>query len=480
MAKKRKAKNNITPEQIAARKLEEKRHKQADEVMANLKIGKSQYLGVSIWKNISIQLARGKNVAEITYDMERDTLVGQSRTIEVKRLRAKEHQQQSRASEEKIVASRVPPLAAPAPVENRQKPGKLRAKTLHLLKKKPASTKVDAWTIARDASRSFAPQKKLTFGAVLHQNPVAKSEVKPEVISFSGNEKRLEGADTSAATIKRYDLPLPKPKEATIRRKLTGIEKAMKMVPVASRHEFAMFVHKHHESGYTAEQLLAQYLADAITATGSNDSVVGAPEIINETAAVELTAPLLMSHDPLKEKSVQPKHLGDKLEARLPNLRQTLEISVETPKDMDELEEQDMTTVNPLRDGRELIGGSCERLVRQRDAAIQAEFKAELCYNFGYRCAVSGKQLGGVLDAAHIESAAKGDYSASNGILLSPTLHRLFDANKMGINPETMTVHFKPGIEFEKYEGRVITPLHYRLNKDKLTARWDEYLRDAN
>ena len=132
MAKKRKEKNNITPEQIAARKLEEQRHKQADEVMANLKIEKGQYLGVSIWKNISIQLARGKNVAEITYDMERDTLVGQSRTMEVKRLRAKEHQQQSRDSVDKIGSS----LAAPAPVKNRPKPGKLRTKTLHLLKKK--------------------------------------------------------------------------------------------------------------------------------------------------------------------------------------------------------------------------------------------------------------------------------------------------------------------------------------------------------
>lgn len=42
-----------------------------------------------------------------------------------------------------------------------------------------------------------------------------------------------------------------------------------------------------------------------------------------------------------------------------------------------------------------------------------------------------------------------------------------------------MTVHFKPGIEFEEYEGRVIIPLHYRLNKDKLAARWSEYLKDT-
>ncbi|HCA3693558.1 HNH endonuclease [Klebsiella michiganensis] len=48
-----------------------------------------------------------------------------------------------------------------------------------------------------------------------------------------------------------------------------------------------------------------------------------------------------------------------------------------------------------------------------------------------FRCAVSSKHLGGVLDAAHIESAAKVDYSASNGILLSATLHHMFDANKI-------------------------------------------------
>ncbi|EKS6740563.1 HNH endonuclease [Enterobacter ludwigii] len=254
----------------------------------------------------------------------------------------------------------------------------------------------------------------------------------------------------------------------------------MKMVPISSRREFAMFVHKHRDSGYTAEQLLAQYLAAAIAAPAANDSAVVAPEMINETAHVQLTVPMQVTHDPFKEERVQLEQLMDKLEARFPNLRQRLENIAVTPEYMDELEVRDITAANPLRDGRELRGGSCERLVRQRDAAIQAEFKAELCYNFGYRCAVSGKHLGGVLDAAHIESAAKGDYSVSNGILLSPTLHRLFDANKMGINPETMRVHFKPGIEFEEYEGRVIAPLHYRLDKDKLTARWDEYLRGEN
>jgi predicted restriction endonuclease len=57
--------------------------------------------------------------------------------------------------------------------------------------------------------------------------------------------------------------------------------------------------------------------------------------------------------------------------------------------------------------------------------------------NFGDRCAVSGKHLGGVLEAAHIEGADMGCYSVGNGILLSPTLHKLFDRHLMGVNPET-------------------------------------------
>lgn len=93
---------------------------------------------------------------------------------------------------------------------------------------------------------------------------------------------------------------------------------------------------------------------------------------------------------------------------------------------------------------------------------------------------VSGKHLGGVLEAAHIEGADLGCYSAGNGILLSPTLHKLFDRHLMGINPETLTVHFKPGVEFEEYEGKTITPLVYNLDKARLTVRWAEYLRGSN
>ena len=442
MAKKRKALKPLTAEQIAARKQEELRLTQANEVMDNLNISKVQHLGVSIWKNITIQLARGKNVAEVTYEMERDSLVGQSRTMEVKRLRAKEHRQRSKASEEKVETASFPTAVTP-PVQGRPKSGKLRSKTTHLLKKRSPTHTVDAWAVARGKAGPNAPKKKLTFGAVLHQNPVAK----PEAVSYSGSMEPLKGVNTPAATIKTYDLPLPKPKEATTSGKLAGIEKAMKMVPVASRREFAMFVHKHRDSGQTAEQLLAQFLAAAISAPAANDSAV-APAAVNETAAVELAEPEVI---------------------------EVTAVEVATP----EVVEFVVPVSLPLRDGRELKGGSAERLVRQRDAAVQAEFRAMVRTNFADRCAVSGKHLGGVLEAAHIEGADLGCYSVGNGILLSPTLHKLFDRHLMGINPETLTVHFKPGVEFEEYEGRVISPLIYNLDKARLAARWDEYQRGS-
>ncbi|MDA8518614.1 MULTISPECIES: HNH endonuclease [unclassified Citrobacter] len=114
--------------------------------------------------------------------------------------------------------------------------------------------------------------------------------------------------------------------------------------------------------------------------------------------------------------------------------------------------------------------------VFQRDPRAQAVFRKLVMENFGERCAVTGKRLNGVLEAAHIEGAAvDGCYNASNGVLLAPTFHKLYDRHMMGINPDTMTVHFAPGIEWEEYEGKAIAPLRYRLDKDRLSARWEQF-----
>jgi hypothetical protein len=95
----------------------------------------------------------------------------------------------------------------------------------------------------------------------------------------------------------------------------------------------------------------------------------------------------------------------------------------------------------------DIQGEPCERFVTQRSGAAQTKFKNLLVENFAGRCAVTGWVNGGVLVAAHIEHGTR--YNPSNGILLTPTMHALFDADLMGIDPSTLTVHFKPGIEGE-------------------------------
>lgn len=119
-------------------------------------------------------------------------------------------------------------------------------------------------------------------------------------------------------------------------------------------------------------------------------------------------------------------------------------------------------------------GEHCDRVVTQRSGVAQGKFRAFLIENFAGRCAVTGWINGGVLEAAHIEHGTR--YNPSNGILMTPTMHALFDADLLGINPDTLTVHFKPSIELAaQFEGRKIIPLVYDLDIDRLAMRWAEF-----
>jgi putative restriction endonuclease len=84
----------------------------------------------------------------------------------------------------------------------------------------------------------------------------------------------------------------------------------------------------------------------------------------------------------------------------------------------------------PLVAARERV----ERIVSVYER--RAAFRREVLTAYDYRCAVTGLGLGsvalsksqGVLDAAHIRPVqAQGVDSVSNGLALTPTLHRLFD-----------------------------------------------------
>lgn len=112
----------------------------------------------------------------------------------------------------------------------------------------------------------------------------------------------------------------------------------------------------------------------------------------------------------------------------------------------------------------------------QRDMRAHNQFKALVWQNFDRRCAVTRKAWLGELDAAHIEDAIHGCFSVSNGLLLSPTLHRLFGRFKMSVNPASMTVHFLPDSGFEEFEGVQITPLKWALDSLKLANHWKVFL----
>lgn len=92
----------------------------------------------------------------------------------------------------------------------------------------------------------------------------------------------------------------------------------------------------------------------------------------------------------------------------------------------------------------------------------------------GGKCAIEGIALAGVLEAAHISHGE--DFSDYNGILMTPTMHALFDRHLIGIEPDTLTVHVSPLLpDLSQYDGTQLTA-PVPLNVEGLTIRWKEYL----
>lgn len=112
-----------------------------------------------------------------------------------------------------------------------------------------------------------------------------------------------------------------------------------------------------------------------------------------------------------------------------------------------------------------------DRIVRAR--TNQNNFKERVAANFGYRCAITNS--GEALEAAHIEPVGTGNNNTSNGVLMLACLHRLFDAGLMAINPEFLTVHFKPDCTYfakSVLEGKKLNEHSVPLNKSGLLERW--------
>lgn len=87
----------------------------------------------------------------------------------------------------------------------------------------------------------------------------------------------------------------------------------------------------------------------------------------------------------------------------------------------------ELGTIDVARRGRVVV----ERLERD------GRFRDRILHNYGFTCAVTGlaagpntaSRLSGLLEAAHVQPvAADGPDKPTNGIALTPTVHRMFDA----------------------------------------------------
>lgn len=112
-----------------------------------------------------------------------------------------------------------------------------------------------------------------------------------------------------------------------------------------------------------------------------------------------------------------------------------------------------------------------------RDRRGQPMFRRVLRRRYGDRCQVSGCALLDLLEAAHISPyRGEDDQHPENGLLLRADLHTLFDLDLMGIDPETLTVHFHASVladpSYGQFAGRSVACGTRRPSRQALESRW--------
>lgn len=113
----------------------------------------------------------------------------------------------------------------------------------------------------------------------------------------------------------------------------------------------------------------------------------------------------------------------------------------------------------------------------------QSVFRSNVLALYGSRCAVSGCSTAAALQAAHIEPFdGAHTHRISNGLPLRADLHNLFDADLLGINPDTKRIHLHPEItkagDYADIDGVVLAaPLHAAANPEEgaLRERWKRF-----
>jgi putative restriction endonuclease len=129
----------------------------------------------------------------------------------------------------------------------------------------------------------------------------------------------------------------------------------------------------------------------------------------------------------------------------------------------------------PGTDERDLIA----RAIRLRRG--QSAFRNELINRYGGRCVLSGCNVLGVLEAAHIRPyRGPRDNDPRNGLLLRSDLHTLFDLNRIGVEPHHLTAMAHTSLRQSEYQvihGKpLLIPAGMAPDKSALLTRWQEFV----
>ncbi|WP_336293407.1 HNH endonuclease signature motif containing protein [Cronobacter dublinensis] len=126
-----------------------------------------------------------------------------------------------------------------------------------------------------------------------------------------------------------------------------------------------------------------------------------------------------------------------------------------------------------------LISSNVQRTLQLRRISDQQSFRRRVEINFKGRCAVTGQSIQSLLQACHLENyCSSHNMDTSNGILLTSDCHRMFDNGQLGINPDTLTIHFNVEcIYAHLFEGKRIGAHTVKLDENKLRSKWKLFLK---
>lgn len=128
------------------------------------------------------------------------------------------------------------------------------------------------------------------------------------------------------------------------------------------------------------------------------------------------------------------------------------------------------------------VADDVRRIVRELTARDgQQQFRQRLVTAYGGTCVVSECSVLAAVQAAHIRPfEGPATHHVTNGFLLRADLHALFDAHLLGIDPDTLEVHFHPGIvesgDYKELNGVAVQPpglAGASPDKAELAKRWE-------